>query len=189
VILLMHARQIAEDALNRDFTGRMAAYKKDDLRALAIAISTSDKGTNAEILARIEGHFEQHPDLKRNSRFSSLFNKPVRSAQRKGPSVPSNEGQLRQEDECMPGLGLSGPSSWPGLSDHPQPPPPSAFVASSSHHHLHQHLPSNPINSFLPLRAIHGPGLGHDTGKGNTVCFQSGVCSGMGTGLEFHTPA
>ncbi|KAI9451760.1 hypothetical protein BJY52DRAFT_1351298, partial [Lactarius psammicola] len=69
------ALQIADDALNRDFTGRLAAYKKDDLRALAIAVSVSDKGTNAELLARILDHFEQNPDMKHNSRFSGLFNK------------------------------------------------------------------------------------------------------------------
>jgi hypothetical protein len=51
-----HARQIADDALNRDFTGRMAAYKKVDLRGLAIAVGVSDKGTNAELLAWIEDH-------------------------------------------------------------------------------------------------------------------------------------
>ncbi|KAH9033071.1 hypothetical protein EDB85DRAFT_1890357 [Lactarius pseudohatsudake] len=33
------ALQFADDALNRDFTSRLAAYKKDDLRPLAIAIS------------------------------------------------------------------------------------------------------------------------------------------------------
>ena len=46
-------RKEAEDALNQDFTGRMAGYKKCDLRALAVALSISDKGTNAELLTRI----------------------------------------------------------------------------------------------------------------------------------------
>ena len=79
-----NTHQIAEDALNRDFTGRMAAYKKCDLRALAVALSLSDKGTNAELQSRIQNRFEESPDLKRNSRFSGLFKKS-----KKGPT--SNE--------------------------------------------------------------------------------------------------
>ena len=146
----VHAQQIANDALNRDFTGRMAAYKKDDLRALAIAIGVSDKGTNAELIARIEGHFEQHPDLKHNSRFQGLFNKSIRAApsQRRGPvpvvaaaqSVPShNEQQQRQQEDER----VFNHFSY----SHPQHPP-SAVATSSSHHHFHhygQYIPSNII--------------------------------------------
>ncbi len=55
------------------FTGRIASFRKDDLRALALALSISDKGTNAELLTRIQDFFDTHPDLKLNSRFSSLF--------------------------------------------------------------------------------------------------------------------
>ncbi|KAH9002590.1 hypothetical protein EDB86DRAFT_181108 [Lactarius hatsudake] len=93
-----HARRIADDALNRVFTGRLGTYKKDDLRALAIAVAVSDKGTNAELLARIEDQFEQYRDLKYNSRFSGIFNKSIRvAAQRKGSMVPSNEGRREEE--------------------------------------------------------------------------------------------
>ena len=52
------AVRVADDALNRDFTGRLTSYKKDDLRALAIALSISDKGTNVELLSRIEDCFK-----------------------------------------------------------------------------------------------------------------------------------
>ena len=89
------AHQIADDAMNRNFTGRLAAYKKDDLRALAIAIGASEKGTNAELMARILDHFEQNPDMKHNSRFSGLFSK--RGAQKKSTAVPSGEEGWRQE--------------------------------------------------------------------------------------------
>ena len=148
-----HAWQIADDALNRDFTGRMAAYKKNNLRALAIAIGASDKGTNAELIARIEGHFEQHPDLQHNSRFSGLFNKSICAApsQRKGLapvvaaalSVPQ---QQQQGDQHIFNHFSYG---------HPQHPP-STVATSSSHHHFHQYgqyLPSNinlEVNAVLP---------------------------------------
>jgi hypothetical protein len=152
-----HAGQIADDALNRDFTGRMAAYKKVNLRALAIAIGVSDKGTNAELLSRIEDHFEQHPDSKFNSR-SGLFNKSAHSAQRKGPAVPSNKGQQEedigvdvaachssashpQHSPPMVPTGTGGSSSYP---PHLQ----TTITASTSslpflpNHHVHQYPPS-----------------------------------------------
>jgi hypothetical protein len=81
------ASQIADDALNRDFTGRMAAYKKCDLRALAVALSLSDKGTNAKLLSRIQNCFEENPDLKWNSQFSGLFHR----TERKGPATNEDE--------------------------------------------------------------------------------------------------
>ena len=69
------AQRVANDALNRDFEGRLTSYKKDDLRALAIALSISDKGTNSELLSRIDDCFKKSPNLKNNSRFSNLFSK------------------------------------------------------------------------------------------------------------------
>ena len=50
-------------------------YRKNDLRALAIALSLSDKGTNAELLSCIQNSFEQNPDLKQNLQFSGLFDR------------------------------------------------------------------------------------------------------------------
>ena len=81
-------RQIADDALNRDFTGRLAAYRKNDLRALAIALSLSDKGTNTELLSRIQNSFEQNPDLKQNLQFSGLFNRSRKNAASNNTEAP-----------------------------------------------------------------------------------------------------
>ena len=66
---------MADDALNRDFTGHLMSYKKDNLQALAIALSISNKGTNSELLSRIEDCFKTNTNLKNNSRFSGLFSK------------------------------------------------------------------------------------------------------------------
>ena len=60
------------------------------MRALTIATGVSDKGTNAELLAQIKDHFEQHPDLKLNTRFLGLFNKSTCFTQRKGHAFPSS---------------------------------------------------------------------------------------------------
>jgi hypothetical protein len=157
---VLHARQIADNAINRDFTGRLASYKKDDLRALAIAISVSDKGTNAELTARILDQFEQNPDMKQNSRFSCLFNKRV--AYRKGATVPSGkEGQGESSQPQSRSIAASSSSSH--LSH-----PPYLPTASSSSHMIppnYKYLPNNVDHSQLVAPVIpahHDPS--HDLG-------------------------
>jgi hypothetical protein len=66
---------VVDDALNWNFTGWLASYKKDDPKALAIALSLSDKGTKSELLSHIDNYFKVHPNLQNNSRFSSIHNK------------------------------------------------------------------------------------------------------------------
>ena len=79
---------MADDALNQDFTGQLASYKKDDLKALAIALGLSDNnGTNTQLLSRIEDHFKAHPELKKNSRFSGLFNRASQSGRHAAPNL------------------------------------------------------------------------------------------------------
>jgi hypothetical protein len=67
--------------MNRIFISRLSSYKKGDLRALAVALMLSDKGTNAELMSWIKNHLDQHPDLQNNQRFSGLFPKQNRLAQ------------------------------------------------------------------------------------------------------------
>jgi hypothetical protein len=74
-------QQVVEDGMNRIFIGRLSSYKKGDLRALAVALALSDKGTNAELMSRIKAHLDQHPELQSNQRFSGLFPKQNRPAQ------------------------------------------------------------------------------------------------------------
>ena len=47
---VQHTCHIAEDVLNRLFMGRLSSYKKDDLRALAIALSLNNKNTNNALI-------------------------------------------------------------------------------------------------------------------------------------------
>jgi hypothetical protein len=70
-----------EDGMNRIFIGWLSSYKKGDLRALAIALALSDKGTNAELMTRIKDHLDEHPEIQSNQRFSALFPKQNRLAQ------------------------------------------------------------------------------------------------------------
>ncbi|KAH9042122.1 hypothetical protein EDB85DRAFT_1886119 [Lactarius pseudohatsudake] len=154
-----HARRIADDALNRVFTGRLGTYKKDDLRALAIAVAVSDKGTNAELLARIEDQFEQYRDLKYNSRFSGILNKSIRAAaQRKGSMVSSNEG--RREEEVG---ALGNPDHLPSAvvtSDSRPPHLRPAIESSSSQqfppkYHVHRYPPGDTSRSYLVTPVLH----------------------------------
>ena len=74
-------QQVVEDAMNQIFVGQLSSYKKGDLRALAVALALSDKGTNAELISRIKTNLDQHPELQSNQRFSGLFPKQNRLAQ------------------------------------------------------------------------------------------------------------
>jgi hypothetical protein len=67
--------------MNQTFIGQLLSYKKGDLRALAIALALSDKGTNAELLSWIKDHLDQHLGLQSNQRFSGLFPKQNRLTQ------------------------------------------------------------------------------------------------------------
>ncbi|KAH9179247.1 hypothetical protein EDB89DRAFT_787159 [Lactarius sanguifluus] len=162
-----HARRIADDALNRVFTGRLGTYKKDDLRALAIAVAVSDKGTNAELLARIEDQFEQYRDLKYNSRFSGIFNKSIRaSAQRKGSMVSSNGG--RQEEVGALGNPEHPPSAV--VTSDSRPPHLRPTIESSSSHqfppkyHVHRYPPGDTNRSYLVAPVLHAhPGVNPNT--------------------------
>jgi hypothetical protein len=69
-------QHIGSDALNRRFNGWISSYKKDDLRALALALSISDKGTNNDLVARIKDAFKTQPNLQKNSRFLGIFECP-----------------------------------------------------------------------------------------------------------------
>ena len=91
-------QQVVEDGINRIFVGRLSSYKKGDLRALAIALRLSDKGTNAELMSRIKDHLDQHPGLQSNQRFSGLFPKQNRLAQNtnaliNAASLPTSYGK------------------------------------------------------------------------------------------------
>ena len=74
-------QQVIADGMNRIFIGRLSSYKKGDLRALAVALVLSDKGTNAELVSRIKDHLDQHPELRSNQRFSGMFPKQIQPTQ------------------------------------------------------------------------------------------------------------
>lgn len=90
------ARRVADDAANRVFSGRISSYKKDDLRALALALGVSDKDGKKEITARIEEKFTSEPDLKTNMRFSGLFEK---SRARHRNAIRSHAADAQSESE------------------------------------------------------------------------------------------
>jgi len=139
-----HERRVEREAHTQVFTGRLLSYKKDDLRALAKALTVGDKGTNSELLSKITDHFNQNPDLRSNSRYSGLFTKPTRSrngkaVMRAGPIEEKSNGQSNDHD-------LSEILSSPPPPDHP----PWA--------HPPQHLP----NAFAPFSSYCIPSSSHN---------------------------
>ena len=123
----------------------MAAYKKCDLWALAVALSISDKGTNAELLTHIQNTFKETPDLKWNSQFSGLFKKSV--CERKGPE--SNEDVDTEGQNGPGGNRLSGgtvdlDTAHTALPHSPHPPNMMASSSSHDNHHFYQY----PMPSF-----------------------------------------
>ena len=135
------ARRVAEDSLNRNFTGRLASYKKDDLRSLAIAISLSDKGTNNQLQSRIEARFKAYPDLQKNSRFSGLFNKVPRS-QKTHPNTAEEANVMDSTRHSSEKSSCEG-----GDKDHRSPSPPAAAIPAT-----HPHPPPIPTRQ-LPIIA------------------------------------
>jgi hypothetical protein len=89
------ARQVADDAVNRTFDGRIASYKKNDLRGLALSLCVSDKGDKKDIKARIEEKFASEPDLKKNVRYSGLFENP--RARHRRPRVQTSQAATNAE--------------------------------------------------------------------------------------------
>jgi hypothetical protein len=60
---------------SRVFTGPLnKTRRKEDLEDIAAALALSDEGKKDDLLERIFKHFEEHSDLKTNSRFEGLFN-------------------------------------------------------------------------------------------------------------------
>ena len=84
--------------MNRTFSGKFKNYKKDDLRALALALKVSDLGNKDELNKRINKHFEDHPADKEIPRFASLFQPSTRCEHREAtPQPPTVHSQIRHE--------------------------------------------------------------------------------------------
>ncbi|KAF8996431.1 hypothetical protein BDQ17DRAFT_1189324, partial [Cyathus striatus] len=58
---------------NKPFIGGLGQKRKGELRDIAYALGLSVEGVKDEILARIERHFEQFPDLRDDARYVGLF--------------------------------------------------------------------------------------------------------------------
>jgi hypothetical protein len=122
--------QVADNALNREFTGQISSYKKNDLRALSIALEISDKRTNADLSSQIKDHFDQHPDTWENPRFAGLIVTNCASQKSSATQVaPHRHGQLTGLDE-----GLESDATTKEALKLFLPCPPNGFVSSSSHH-------------------------------------------------------
>jgi DDE superfamily endonuclease len=134
--------QVADDAVNRVFTGKISTYKRGDLRALAIALGIADKGTNADLSSRIKDHLDQHPDLQSNARFSALFIKTSRASQKSVAPLPTDlerSGASTSTSHHHSDCHVIGPST----SYRIQPPAPDIYQQLQVQHHI-PYLPFPP---------------------------------------------
>ena len=146
----LHELQVADDALHREFTGRISSYKKNDLWALSIALGISDKGTNAELTTRIKAHFDQCPETWENPRFSGLT-VTTRASQKGRAATQAMPGQ--QVDRVDEGSGSDASADeapsprWQPFAPYP----PNAFASSSSYHTGVQYDYDPALNTFSTL--------------------------------------
>jgi len=146
----LHERQVADDALHREFTGRISSYKKNDLQALSIALGISDKGTNVELTTWIRDHFDQHPESWENPRFSGLT-VTTRASQKGCAATQAMPGQ--QVDRVDEGSGSDASADeapsprWQPFAPYP----PNAFASSSSYHTGVQYDYDPALNTFGTL--------------------------------------
>lgn len=120
------AHQLANDAMNRSFSGKLKNYKKDDLRALALALKLSDLGNKNELNERINKHFQDHPTDKDIPRFAPLFQPSTGNSRREATTQPPSknleESEQQQEPSSLsstPMLPNDRPQHFHPISNHP----------------------------------------------------------------------
>ena len=129
------AQHVADDALNWDLAGHLMSYKKDDLWALAIALSIFDKCTNSELLSHIEDCFKTNTNLKNDSWFSGLFSKQhkleVTGVQEDTPNQGGSQSQQHSRNlDCWCNHSISWfscPTTGPSSSHLPLAPLPPLY--------------------------------------------------------------
>lgn len=137
------AHQLANDAMNHNFSGKIKNYKKDDLRALALALKLSDLGNKEDLNKRINQHFEDHPTEKNIPRFASLFQPSTGHSRREcreaTPQPPSNHSEQtgNEQNERNP-LALPSTSVLPNNGPQQgQPPFKDSEQLGRPYHHSH----------------------------------------------------
>nr|GAT55075.1 predicted protein [Mycena chlorophos] len=74
------------------FSGSLAAKRKQDLQAIASALTLESSGTKEDLQTRIKGHLDKNPDLEDDPTFSGLFGRRKRSV----PPVSKAEARERK---------------------------------------------------------------------------------------------
>ncbi|KAF5325486.1 hypothetical protein D9619_009916 [Psilocybe cf. subviscida] len=151
------ARRVADDAANGKFLGRLSSYKKDDLRALALALGLADQGDKKEITARIEAKFGNAPELKTNERYKGLFDlvrrrKIVQETREIVDEETDSEGESEYYMTPTPPVPQPGPSNMnrgPGSFALGQP----AYLNNAAFYQQHPFYPPIMQPRFNPEHA------------------------------------
>jgi hypothetical protein len=128
------------------FTGSLSTKNKDDLIDITGALRVPTSGTKRELLNAIREHFELHPELEDDARFSGLFTGRSRGQKRSFDEGPSDENDQNVPPATRPRLEIipfhsattpshAGPSSTPR----------NILATSSSHNAFGTHSNSYPL--------------------------------------------
>ena len=140
--------RINQEILSRVFGYPLASYKwKDDLVALAGALTLPMEGTIVELTKVIKDHLAENPSRTNEPRFSGLFASHASGSRKRTAAVVSSSesSEVAGGELSMPSLPQSSASTnnafVPNLLNHHMSDFPSAGESSSSSHMSHTHIP------------------------------------------------
>ena len=124
----------------RVFTGSLSSKNKTELEDVGDALGLDISGTKAVLVARITGHFNEHPRFKEDPRFSGLFD---RSRGRKRAAPENQPDGLLPQDQESSGLAHWHIAQRRRLHSPPCPAP--------------MHTITNTVHSFPAATPLHVP--------------------------------
>lgn len=128
---------------NYVFTGSLASKNIPDLKDIAAVLGVSSTGKKAEILAKITGHFEEHPEKRLDERFKGLF----------------QSRRQRNNENANPAPAPPPPSSSTLTNDHTRLPEPLAIRPEPLSFYPSQHnIPTLPTIHSNPSNTTYHPG-------------------------------
>lgn len=122
---LSRSAQVAQDIVSKVFDKPLTTYKKrDDVDALAGALSISNTGTIPEVTTRIKDHLASHPELKTSDRFAGLYQEGRRRAAILAPLT--NSAEISQAHPSTPQQTWLNTSHTGDFSQNMSPVPPTS---------------------------------------------------------------
>ncbi|KAI9064706.1 DDE-domain-containing protein [Trametes sanguinea] len=129
-----------------EFTGSLQSKNRDDLDEVLfiLGLTMPAKSTKADVLVRLNSHFDAQPELRTDPRFIKIFSRPSRSTRGAAAAPPAAPAPALNDTTGAPSLVAPRPStsnptsssntSTTALLAAPFPPPLSPIPHPSPHH-------------------------------------------------------